>query len=117
MPAMLAEDANLHLPPSQIETMLQGVVSRHLAKLERVALAAKCARGFDPERARMDDKRAFWTYALLDAQGFTAVVRAEDRIRMGADGLSDADIEAVQNHLAMLRTNDLVPTNRHILST
>ncbi|WP_342710220.1 hypothetical protein AAFG13_38655 [Bradyrhizobium sp. B124] len=56
MPAMLAEDANLHLPPSQIETMLQGVVSRHLAKLERVALAAKCARGFDPERARMDDK-------------------------------------------------------------
>jgi hypothetical protein len=39
-----------------------------------VAFAAKSAPGFDPERAKMDDQRAFWAYALLDAQGFTAVV-------------------------------------------
>ena len=34
---------------------------------------------------------------------------------MGADGLSKADIEAVQDHLAMLRINELVPTTHHIL--
>jgi integrase len=113
--AMLADSADPHLSGSQIETMLRGVVDGHLTKLDRVAFAAKCAPGFDPERAKTDDKRAFWTYALLDAQGFTAVVRAEDRVRMSADGLSDADIEAVQDHLAMLRINDLVPTNHHIL--
>ena len=56
-----------------------------------------------------------WTYTLLDAQGATAVVRPEDRIRMAADGLSEADIEAVQDHLAMLRINELVPTKHHIL--
>src|SRR5262245_58040613 len=42
--------------------------------------------------------------------GVTAVVRAEDRVRMAADGLSEADIEAVRNHLAMLRINELVLT-------
>jgi integrase len=113
--AMLADSADLHLSRSQIETMLRGVVDGHLTKLDRVAFAAKSAPGFDLERAKMDDKRAFWTYALLDAQGSTAVVRAEDRLRMSADGLSDADIGAVQDHLAMLRINDLVPTNHHIL--
>ncbi|MHC4042137.1 hypothetical protein [Bradyrhizobium sp. 23AC] len=95
--------------------MLRGVVDKHLTKLERVAHAAKTSPGFDFEQARLGDKRAFWAYALLDAQGFTAVVRAEDRIRMSADGLSDADIDAVQNHLAMLRINDMVPTNGHVL--
>lgn len=113
--AMLADSADPHLSGSQIETMLRGIVDGHLSKLDRVAFAAKCAPGFDPERAKREDKRAFWTYALLDAQGFTAVVRAEDRLDMSADGLSDADIEAVQDHLAMLRINDLVPTNHHIL--
>jgi integrase len=113
--AMLADSADLHLSRSQIETMLRDVLEGHLAKLDRVALAAKAAPGFDPERARMSDKRAFWTYALLDAQGFAAVVRAEDRSRMCADGLTDADIEAVQDHLATLRISDLVPTKNHIL--
>ena len=56
-----------------------------------------------------------WTYTLLDAQGATATVRPEDRIRMAADGLSEADIEGVQDHLAMLRINELVPTKHHIL--
>jgi integrase len=113
--AMLAENTDLQLSRSQIETMLGAVVDRHTAKLERIALAAKSAPGFDLERARSDDKRALWTYTLLDAQGFSAVVRAEDRIRMTADGLSDTDIEAVQDHLAMLRMNELVPTKQQIL--
>jgi hypothetical protein len=42
-------------------------------------------------------------------------VRPEDRIRMAADGLSEADIEAVQRHLIMLRKNDVVPTKDHVL--
>jgi hypothetical protein len=113
--AMLAENTDLHLSRSQIETMLGAVVERHLTKLDRVALAAKTAAGFDVDRARSDDKRALWTYTLLDAQGAAAVVCQEDRVRMAADGLSEADIEAVQDHLAMLRINELVPTKHHIL--
>jgi hypothetical protein len=112
---MLAENADLHLSRSQIETMLGAVVERHLTKLERVALVAKNGAGFNSGQARLDDKRAFWSYALLDAQGVTAVVRAEDRAKMAADGLSHDDIEAVQEHLAMLRINELVPTKHHIL--
>jgi hypothetical protein len=34
---------------------------------------------------------------------------------MAAGGLSEADIAAVQGHLAMLRVNELVPTKPHIL--
>ena len=34
---------------------------------------------------------------------------------MSADGLSDADIEAVIDHLAVLRINDLIPAKHHIL--
>jgi hypothetical protein len=97
---------DLHLSRSQIETMLCAVVERHLTKPERVALAAKSSFNFDVDQARSDDKRALWTYTLLDAQGATAAVRPEDRIRMAADGLSEADIEAAQDHLAMLRINE-----------
>jgi len=110
--AMLADSADLHLSRSQIETMLLGVVDTYLTKLERVAHAAKNSPLFDFERAWLGDKRPLWTYALLDAQGATPVVRAEDRARMTADGLSEADIAAVQDHLNMLRVNNLVPTNQ-----
>ena len=113
--AMLAENTDLHLSRSQIETMLGAVVERHLTKLDRVALAAKSASGFDVDRARSDDKRALWTYTLLDAQGAAAAVRPEDRIRMAAGGLSEADVEAVQSHLTMLWNNDMVPTKYHVL--
>jgi hypothetical protein len=80
--AMLADGADPHLSRSQIETMLHAVVERHLAKLERVAFAAKSAPGFDVDQARADDVRAVWTYTLLDAQGYSAAVRPEDRSRM-----------------------------------
>ena len=113
--AMLAENTDLHLSRSQIETMLGAVVERHLTKLDRVALAAKSASGFDVDRARSDDKRALWTYTLLDAQGAAAAVRPEDRIRMAAGGLSEADVEAVQSYLTMLWNNDMVPTKYHVL--
>jgi hypothetical protein len=113
--AMLADGADPNLSRSQIETMLHAVVDAHLAKLDRVALAANSSPGFDLEQARADDKKAFWAYALLDAQGVTAVVRAEDRERMAQDGLSDSEIKAVQDHLAMLRVHELIPTKRHIL--
>ena len=62
--AMLAENADLHLSRPQIETMLGAVVERHLAKFERVALAAKSASGFDVDRAQSDDKRAWAGEAL-----------------------------------------------------
>lgn len=113
--AMLADTTDLHLSRSQIETMLRGVVDTHLTKLERVAHVAKNSPTFDFQRERMADKRAFWSYALLDAQGVAAVVRAEDRVRMAADGLSEADIEAVQHHLMALRFQDIVPTNHYVL--
>ena len=114
--AMLAADNNDHqLSQSQIETMLHAVVDKNLSKLERIALVAKSTPAFDVEQARADDKRAYWTYALLDAQGGSASVRPVDRVRMTADGLSEADIEAVLDHLAMLRFNELVPTKPHVL--
>ena len=114
---MLADGADLHLTRSQIETMLHAIVDRHLTKLDRVAFAAKSSPEFDLGQARVDDKRAFWVYALLEAQGVAAVVRAEDRQRMTEHGLSEADIEAVQDHLVMLRINELIPTKQHILRT
>lgn len=114
--AMLAENTDLPLAQSKIETMLRAVVDRHLTKLDLIAHAAKCVSGFDLNQARSDDRRAFWTYALLDTEGVSAVVRAEDRVRMAEDGLSETDIEAVKDHLGMLRMNELVPTKGHILS-
>jgi len=53
--------------------------------------------------------------ALLDDQAFGAMVRPEDRAGMAADGTSEGDIEAVADHLAMVCTNELVPTKPHIL--
>ena len=34
---------------------------------------------------------------------------------MAADGLSGADIDAVRDHLVMLRANELIPTKPHVL--
>lgn len=113
--AMLADAADPHLTRSQIETMLHAVVEKQLTKLERVALAAKSAPGFDVDTARSDDLRALWTFTLLDAQGYTASVRPVDRSRMVAAGLSEADIEAIERHLTMLQKNDMVPTKYHVL--
>lgn len=113
--AMLADGADPHLTRSQIETMLHAVVDKQLTKLERVALAAKSGPDFVAHRAQADDLRALWTFTLLDGQGHGAFVRPEDRARMLAEGLSEADIEAVKDHLAMLRANDMVPTKHHVL--
>jgi hypothetical protein len=113
--AMLAEGDTFDLSLSQIETMLRAVVTNHLGKLERVALAAKCDPDFDVQQARLEGKKAFWTYALLDAQGPRAYVRQENRDQMVADGLCEADINAVRDHLYLLRTNELVPTKPHVL--
>ncbi|KPF96146.1 hypothetical protein IP86_17085 [Rhodopseudomonas sp. AAP120] len=112
---MLAESADPTLSKSQIDAMLRTVVDRHLTKLDRVALVAKGSTGFDPDQARRDDKRAFWTYSLLDARGPYAEVTDNDHVRMVEDGLCDADIEAVKRHLKMLKDNGLVPTKHHIL--
>jgi integrase len=112
----LAEQGELHATAAQLDLMLRAVINGHLAKLDRVAAAAKCSSGFDFAQSRADDRRAQWAYALLDAQGPTAVVRADDQDRMLADGLTERDIGAVQDHLAMLRFNDVVPTKPHILT-
>jgi hypothetical protein len=91
---MLAESADPTLSKSQIDAMLRTVVDRHLTKLDRVALVAKGFTGFDPDQARRDDRRAFWTYSLLDASGPYAEVTDNDHVRMVDDGLCDTDIEA-----------------------
>lgn len=112
----LAEQGELHATAAQLDQMLRAVINGHLAKLDRVAAAAKCSSGFDFAQSRADDRRALWAYALLDAQGPTAVVRPDDQQQMLAEGLTEQDIGAVQDHLAMLRFNDLVPTKPHILT-
>lgn len=114
--AMWAENGDLQLSKGQIDVMLRTVADRRLTKLERIALAARSSWGFDVGQARVDDQRALWAYILLDAQGSTAVVRPEDRLKMASAGLTEADIAVVQDHLTMLRINELVPTKAHILN-
>lgn len=114
--AMLVDHSDKSLSRSQIDAMLRGVVDKHLLKLDRVARAAKAAPGFDVRQARRDDRRAFWAYVLLDAQGPDADVLPEDREAMRADGLSDDDVEAVEDHLHLLRQNWLIPAKPHILA-
>jgi hypothetical protein len=112
----LAEQDELHATAPQLEAMLRGVVADQLAKLDRVAAAAKAFPDFfNPDQSRADDRRAMWAFTLLDAQGSTAVVRPDDADRMRGDGLAEQDIDAVQDHLTMLRVNEFVPTKLHIL--
>lgn len=109
------EQSAMHLTPPQVDGLLRDVVTTHLSKLERLSAAAKSFPEFDPAEAKRDDLRAAWSYRLLHAQGPTAAVRPPDVERMAADGMTTADIAAVQDHLAMLRINDLVPTRHGIL--
>jgi hypothetical protein len=48
--AMLADGTDPQLSRSQIETMLHAVVDGHLAKLDRLAIAAKSSASFDQTR-------------------------------------------------------------------
>jgi hypothetical protein len=85
------------------------------AQLKRLSAAAKSFATFDAAQAERDDRRAAWAYRLLHTQGSNAVVRPTDETQMRAEGMTAADIAAVQDHLAMLRINDLVPTRHGIL--
>jgi hypothetical protein len=109
------EHAEMYLTPSQVDGVLRDVVTKHLDKLQRSSAAAKSFPNFDASQAKRDDRRAAWTYRLLHAQGPCAVVRPNDEQQMSAEGMTTSDIAAVQNHLALLRTNDLVPTRQGIL--
>lgn len=109
------EHSEMHLTPPQVDDLLRDVVTKHLNKLERLSAAAKSFVGFDAAQAERDDRRAAWAYRLLHTQGSNAVVRPTDEAQMSAEGLTAADIAAVQDHLAMLRINDLVPTRHGIL--
>ena len=109
------EHPEMHLTPPQVDDLLRDVVTKHLNKLERLSAAAKSFAGFDAAQAERDDRRAAWAYRLLHAQGSNAVVRPTDEAQMSGDGLTAADIAAVQDHLAMLRVNGLVPTRHGIL--
>jgi integrase len=109
------ENAEMHLTPPQLDGLLRDVVTKHLHKLERLSAAAKSFPEFDASQAKRDDRRAAWSYRLLHAQGASAVVRPADEEQMAADGMVAADIAAVQDHLAMLRVNSLVPTRHGIL--
>jgi hypothetical protein len=109
------EQSAMHLTPPQVDGLLRDVVTAHLNKLERLSAAAKSFPEFDPTQAERDDRRAAWSYRLLHAQGPSAVVRPSDEEHMSADGMTATDIAAVQDHLAMLRINNLVPTRHGIL--
>jgi hypothetical protein len=105
----------MHLTPPQVDGLLRNVVTTHLNKLERLSAAAKSFPEFDATQAKRDDQRASWSYRLLHAQGTSAVVRPSDEEQMSAEGMTAADIEAIQNHLTMLRVNNSVPTRHGIL--
>ncbi|MEY9350305.1 MULTISPECIES: DUF6538 domain-containing protein [Bradyrhizobium] len=109
------EHSEMHLTPPQVDGLLRDVVTQHLNKLERLSAAAKSFASFDAAQAERDDRRAAWAYRLLHTQGSNAVVRPTDETQMSAEGMTDAEIAAVQDHLAMLRINDLVPTRHGIL--
>jgi hypothetical protein len=99
----------------QLDGMLRNVLAQHLAKLERIAAAAKLSRGFDRRQAERDDQRAAWIYRLLDAQDPNANVGDQDRAAILAEGFDQADLRAIVDHLALLQDNGLVPTKPHIL--
>jgi integrase len=109
------EQAEMHLTPPQVDGLLRNVVTTHLNKLERLSAAAKSFPEFDAGQAKRDDRRAAWSYRLLHAQGSSAVVRPADEEQMSADGMTAADVAAIQDHLTMLRVNNLVPTRHGIL--
>ena len=103
------------LTQAQLDGMLRDVLTRHLAKLERVAAAAKLAPGFDRRQAEQDDRRTAWVYRLLDAHGPNAHVADSDRDAILADGFDGRDLKFIIDHLARLQDNGLVPTKPHIL--
>ncbi len=103
------------LTPAQLDGILRDVLVRHLAKLGRVAAAAKLAMGFDRGQAERDDLRTAWVYRLLDAQGPGAYVADADRAAILAEGFDEKDVEFITDHLARLQDNGLVPTKPHIL--
>ena len=104
-----------HLTQVQLDGMLRDVLTKHLAKLERIAAAAKLSNGFDRNQAERDDARGAWVYRLLDAQGPNATVTSGDRKAILAEGLDLKDIAAIIDHLALLQDNGLVPTKPHLL--
>ena len=84
-----------HLTQVQLDGMLRDVLTKHLAKLERIAAAAKLSRGFDRNQAERDDARGAWVYRLLDAQGPNATVTSGDTKAILAEGLDQKDINAI----------------------
>jgi hypothetical protein len=100
------------LTPPQVDGLLRDVVTKHLNKVERLSAAAKSFPNFNASHAERDDRRAASAYRLLHAQGPSAVVRPIDETQKSVNGMTAADIAVVQDHLAMLRINDLVPTRQ-----
>ena len=103
------------LSQAQLDGMLREVLLKHLAKLDRVAAAAKLAPGFDRLQAERDDLRAAWVYRLLDALGPDAHVSDTDRAAILADGLDQRDVGFIIDHLARLQDDGSVPTKPHVL--
>ena len=103
------------LTQAQLDGMLRDVLTRHLAKLGRVAAVAKLEPDFDRRQAEQDDRRTAWVYRLLDAHGPNAHVADSDRDAILADGFDGRDLKFIIDHLARLQDNGLVPTKPHIL--
>lgn len=103
------------LTQTQLDGMLRDVLTKHLAKLERIAAAAKLSKGFDREQAERDDKRTAWAFRLLDAQGPYANVSDADREAILADGFDMKELGSIIDHLARLQDGGSVPTKPHIL--
>jgi len=104
------------LSTPQLDAILRSVIAMQSARLDRVAAAAKTSAGFDAAEAVHMDRLVGWAYRLLDARGADAVVRAEDRQAMLAVGLTEADVAFVDQHLAILQANRMVPTPREKLA-
>ena len=86
------------------------MIANQSERLDRVAAAAMQFDDFDAERAIRDDQRSAWARWLIYQQGFeNAYVRPQDRAAMTQAGLSDDQIEAVQDTVVFLKANNQRP--------
>jgi len=100
------------LTSAQMDRMLRAAVEAQLEKLERLAAAEKTDPVFDAQKAARVSKQVGWAFSLLAAGGEKAPVAPSDLEAMQADGFTDEDIDFVDDHIARLVRQGIVPTNR-----
>lgn len=110
---MLAE-ANF-LSPEKVGEMLRWVVRDHSMHIDRSVAAEKSFPGFDASNVERSELQNGWTYKLFDAQSLDAAVRPQDREKMRAAGLTDAEIDGVAERIHQWLCRGTVPIKHNRL--